>query len=296
MNIDFSYLHKTYLVAQYVDNNWLYTKTNDRNPKKGVYPSSMQIFSNHALQVAIYLYNGVNAQGLTTSVHHCLYLNFSHKMDNQYLLNNDPDRIAFNLDIGTAKQLYCFAVGLTDAFQYTAIRTNKAPKKITSSVEYVNATRVVKLTAASAKGGELSKVTIELTESDLIGIAVYALGYGRLLYPALSDSALQSIYTSLATTLLVRNPPISNELMHVSAPSPDANEEPKTRACAENRPADEAKFNRLRKAIWAIGQQKWPGMKIEALKRIQNEQDSNLLQSLVDQANLGDFRSWDSYL
>ena len=57
MLIDFETMHRTYLIGWSQDGTWRFTPTNEREPRKGLYASSHQVFSNHALQIAISLYN-----------------------------------------------------------------------------------------------------------------------------------------------------------------------------------------------------------------------------------------------
>lgn len=292
MLINFDEVHAAYLVPAYRDGSWVYTPANAENPKLGRHIASHQIFSNHALLVGLYIYNSVTDAGLCDGVSHCLYLNFSRKEHGKYLLNRDDNRIAFNLDLGKARALYCFAVGLSDAIDVRVVRAGRSPKRLTGRAEYVEGDRVLSLSAETAG----RSISVQLSDTAQITLAAHALAYGRLLYPSLSDTAIQQMF--------VTGPGIFRACAEKLGD--DANEAAKpvepVRACAEqagrkaDEPEDSPQRQRLKRVIWAIGNQKWPAKRLDALQRIQNEASADDLQRLIDEANLGDFSGWDSYL
>mgnify|MGYP003667043284 FL=1 len=256
MNIDFISTHRTYLVAYNRDGKWVYKPTNANDPKKGFYPASEQIFSNNALQVAIYLYNSVDVNNDSIGVSHSLYLSFTNKVSNNYLLKSDPNRIALNLDLGTAKSLYCFATGLNFGFKHIIARPSKTPKKVEGSSNFQEGVRQSSLTAYSSNGGEYSKIRVDLSETDLVTLAAYCLGYGRLLFPSLSDVALQTIFTQSANNWESVSSATSGEMSSKQEPHNHQQHSGSIRACAENSSQEKNKapdLDRLKKAVWAIG-------------------------------------------
>ena len=283
MLIDFEELHRTYMIGRPVQGVWQYLPTNEKAPRSGFFPSSHQVFSNNALQIAVYLYNSVSDAGICTGVSHCLYLNFTHKDGSSYLLNNDKSRLAFNLDLGLAGELYSLAIGLVDEFKYRVVRSRKTPKSIHGAALAKDGRRIVCLMAEGSKDGTPIRIEVDLDKADLIALAAHCIAYGRMLYPSLSDTAVQSLLAAASSN---------------------------SRACAENgqagmasstpseavQPASSPELSRHRRAIWAIGNQKWPSKNIEALQRIQAIDSAAKLQALIDEANNGDFRTWDSYL
>jgi hypothetical protein len=271
---------------------WAFTPTNKDAPRIGFFPSSHQLFSNHALQVALYLYNSINEQGVCVGVSHCLYLSFTKKVDGIYLLNNDRGRIAFNLDLGLAGELYSLVQGEVDDFTYRVVRSGKAPKSIIASVQFKGGRRVVTLAADTSNEGRQVRVEVDLDRSAQIVIAAHCIAYGRLLYPSLGDGAVQS---------LLSTPGAKSRACARNSDEPSMQLSPVDReiSSAPNLGSDMAvslNVGRLRNAIWAIGNQKWASMQLEPLKRIQALTDASKLKAMIDAANSGDFSSWDAFL
>jgi hypothetical protein len=289
--IDFLATHRKYMVAHEAEGGiWEYTPANGEDPKKGTYLASHQIFSNHGLQVAIYLYNGLGEHNRCTRVSHCLHLNFSHKANGSYLLDRDKARITFNLPVGEAKALYAFVLGLVDHFHYRVVRPGRAPKTLTGQVTYDGGERRVILSALSSDEGSRNGISLDLSSSAAVMLAAHALGYGQLLFPLLSDVAVQNMFATVPQGFracaeghevpLQASQQSTAESEMPEGPLPD----PSFRACAEKQATGEQR-SRLEKAVWAIGNQKWPGMRIDALKRIQALVDLAQMQQLVQEAN-----------
>ncbi len=295
MLVDFEGLHREYLVGALANNVWLYKPTNDRDPRKGIYPSSHQIFSNAGLQVALCVYNSVNDARQCVGVSHCLYLNFSRKVDGTYLLNNDRARITFNLDLGAASELSNFVTGEADDFSYRAVRSGRAPKGVRGVAVVRAGKRIVSLCADATQDGQGTRIEIELDRAAQIAIAAHCLAYGRLLYPSLSDAAVQSL---MAPPRNVRACAEKSTGDGPIAEVPDQERAPTmpAREALSGHAAPSPELARLGKVVWAIGNQKWPRMTRDALKAIQSIKDASRLQELIDQGNAGDFRGWDSYL
>ncbi|MCF5382103.1 hypothetical protein GIW05_01015 [Pseudomonas syringae] len=303
MLIDFETLHSTYLIAYEANRQWQYAPINPNNPQTGTFPSSHQVFSNHGLQIAVYIYNTVSESQVCTGVKHCLHLNFTHKADGKYLLAKDEFKIPFNLDLGVAGELYGLAQGHTDTFTYSAIRAGRAPKRLFGKTLFKDGRRFVTLKAEFSKAGTPIKIEVELDRASQIALAAHCLGYGKLLYPALSDSSIQSLLSEVRPDFRACAVDSSVDSSTSGLDEPDRTHGESTnslRACAETvsvlTPQSLESSERLKRAIWAIGNQKWPRMEIETLKRIQTIADPERAQQLVDQANKGDFRGWDSYL
>lgn len=301
MLIDFLATHRKYLVAHEAEGGiWEFTPANGEDPKKGIYLATHQIFSNHALQVAIYLYNGLDERNRCTRVSHCLHLNFSHKANGSYLLDRDKARITFNLPVGEAKALYAFALGLVDHFHYRVVRPGRAPKTLTGQVVYDGGERRVILSAHASDEGARNGISLDLSSSAAVMVAAYALGYGQLLFPQLSDVTVQSMFATVPQGFRAcaerHDAPLQASQRKTESEMPEGpSRDPSFRACAE-KPASGEQRAGLERAVWAIGNQKWPGMKIDALRRIKALVDLNQMQQLVHEANAGDFRGWDKFL
>lgn len=295
MLIDFETIHRTYLLGGSVDNVWQFTPTNPIDPRKGMIVSSHTVFSNHALQVAIHLYNRVGDSGQCISVSHCLLLCFSHKVDGRYPLNSDDGRVTFHLDLGVASEIYALATGHADTFSYRAVRRGRAPKSIEGQAFYRDGRRGITLRAVGAAERRNVSIDVELDRADQIAIAAHCLGYGRLLYPSLSDTAVHELLSPSQPKLraCAENPPDSQAhgIPH-SDPHPTL---PPQQAQGSNNPAT-ADLSKLRRVIWAIGNQKWPRMQLQALQRIQKLDDAGVLQALIAEANRDNFARWDAYL
>lgn len=295
MLVDFEKLHREYLVGTSENNVWVFKPTNDRNPRKGMYPSSHQIFSNAGLQVALCLYNSVNEAGQCVGVSHCLYLNFTRRVDGDYLLNNDRARITFSLDLGAASDLYSFVTGEAGDFSYRAVRAGRAPKSIRGTVQANGAVRSMSFTADATRDGQSTRIDIEIDRTSQIAIAAHCIAYGRLLYPALSDLAVQSLLSPARNFRACAEKTIGLT-PSVSEPQQDSNVGSPSKGEHLGRVKTSPDIARLGSAVWAIGNQKWPRMTLKALKAIQAINDAGRLQELVDQGNAGDFRAWDSFL
>jgi len=290
--IDFASLHRTYLVGRSVNGVWAFTPTNPDAPRTGFFPSSHQLFSNHALQVALYLYNSVNEQGLCVGVSHCLYLSFTKKVDGKYQLNNDKGRIAFNLDLGFAGELYSLVQGEVDDFTCRVVRSGKPPKSIIGSVQFKAGRRVVTLVADTSNEGRQARVEVDLDRTAQIVLAAHCIAYGRLLYPSLSDGAVQSLLSAPGGE--------SRACARGAGDSPSqclpVERDPSPAPSIGCEVVGLSSFVPLRNAVWAIGNRKWPNMKLEPLQRIQALTDASKLKAMIDAANSGDFSSWDAFL
>lgn len=300
MLIDFDNYHRTYLVGHSEGGFWRFTPANQNDPRKGVYLSSHQVFSNNALQIALSLYNSVDGGGHCVGVSHCLYLLFSRKQEGKYLLSGDTGRLSFHLDIGIAGELYDLALGHSDTFCYRVVRSGKAPKSITGKAVYRDGRRVVALRADTAREGRAHSIEVEMDRSATIALGAHCIGYGRLLYPSLSDVAVQSLlstpvpYFRACAENAGVNQPSSNEQVSV-LPSHKASHPSNNSPVSASSSPSQA-LVKLRSAVWAIGKQKWPGMELVALQAIQRLEDAAQLQELVDSGNKGDFRGWDAFL
>lgn len=292
MLIDFENTHRTFLVGSLVDKVWQFTPTNEREPRSGFFPASHQIFSNAALQVALHLYNNVNERGQCIGVSHCLYLNFTRKIDGQYKLNNDTGRVTFRLDLGTASDLYGFVTGADDEFRYRVVRSGRAPKLIQGSCIWRDGTRVAVLRGEDGRK-EAASIEVDLDRTAQIAVAAFCVAYARLLYPSLGEAAALAIMTPPRKTRACAE---KNELSQRPADAAASAGQQANTSQALDDAATTQTLRRLRKAIWAIGNQKWPGMTLKALQAIQALNDPVRLQSLIDQGNAGDFTAWNEYV
>ncbi|HBP1602441.1 TPA: hypothetical protein L5U90_003546 [Pseudomonas aeruginosa] len=292
MLIDFENTHRTYLVGSMVENVWQFQPTNEREPRSGFFPASHQIFSNAALQVALHLYNNVNERGQCIGVSHCLYLNFTRKIDGVYKLNNDTGRVTFRLDLGAASDLFGFVTGAADEFSYRVVRSGRAPKFINGSSIWRDGTRVAVLRGEDGRK-EAASIEVDLDRAAQITVAAFCIAYARLLYPSLGEAAVIAIMTPPPKSrACAENNESSHRLADVTASASQKGSSTQDQDCA----ATSQTLRRLRKAIWAIGNQKWPGMTIKALQAIQALNDPGRLQELIDQGNAGDFTAWNQFV
>lgn len=275
-----------------IDNVWQFKPTNVREPRSGFFPVSHQIFSNAALQVALHLYNSVNEQGQCVGVSHCLYLNFSRKIDGVYKLNNDTGRIAFRLDLGVASELYGFVTGAVQDFDYRSVRKGRPPKCISGDCICRDGKSILALRAEDGRKGAAS-IEVELDRGAQIAVAAFCIAYGRLLYPALGDAAVMAILSPAPKTRACAENGLSSD--QPGGAIALAGEQPQSAQTLDDGETTR-RLLRLRKAIWAIGNQKWHGMTLKALQAIQSENDPDRLQALIDQGNAGDFAAWNEYV
>jgi len=293
--IDFEDIHRTYLVGSYVDGIWQFTPTHATDPRKGMIVSSHTVFSNNALQASIFLYNRVNEKGQCVGVNHCLLLCFSHKVNGSFQLNNDNRRITFNLDLGVTSELYALAIGHAGLCSYRAVRAGRAPKLLEGVETFRDGRRVVLLRSSGVVEGRNVSIEVELSKADLIALAAHCVGYGRLLYPSLSDSAVQELLSPMNSNIRA----CAENSRPMASCSNGALIHQDERVIPEPHRVGRVPSGNPRKlsnVIWAIGNQKWPRMQLKALKRIQQLEDATLLQELIDEANGNNFTRWDAYL
>lgn len=291
MLIDYENIHRTYLIGRHVGDDWEYEPTHARDPRKGMIVSSHTAFSNNALQLSIHLYNRVNERGRCIGVSHCLLLCFSHKVGGSYRLNNDENRITFHLDLGVAAELYSVAVGHAGQCSYRAVRKGRAVKSIEGEEAIRNGRRIVTIRATGGGEGRSSSIEIDLGKADLIALAAHCVGYARVLYPSLSDTAIQELLsaTSPNSRACAENQDAPTEVPRPTGGEMRADHQRTSGASSVN-------FDKLRRTIWAIGNQKWESMRLDALQRIQQLDDASLLQELINEAHAQDFTRWDAYL
>ncbi len=284
MNIDFNAANSMYLVAKPggTDGAWGYTPFNVKAPRTGGYLSSHQAFGNAGLFFGIHLYNPVNGNKVD-KVGHSLQLCFSNKVDGSYLLGNDEQKEVFNLDIGAAARLYSFLTNKSSSLVLVFSRPGMAVRRLTGERLDTSSDGGLTLIAVSGRGGEYNKISMSLSRSDQVNLALHCLGYVRLLYPSLSDTAIGEVLIACGDDF---------------------------RACAENAPDDHSAMPaettrtadahrkpvnpNVSKALWAIGNKKWPRRDLAALKKMQETLTPDELQALVDAGNAGDFTAWDS--
>lgn len=287
--IDFEGAHRTYLVGRPEGHKWVFNPTNADDPKKGIMLSSHTVFSNNALQLSLHLYNRLDQQGSCVGVAHCLLLCFSHKQEGSYPLNSDPRRITFHLDLGIAAELYGVAMGRNVDWTHRLVRQGRAAKTICGKSETRDGKTVLKLQANTSVNSQNVTCQVEMSKADAFALAAHCVAYGRLLYPSMSDVAIQAMLRDVGG-----NSRACAELGTVVDPTADKSRTPAQ--AASKRSIASADVAKLGKVIWAIGNQKWGNMEIEALKRIQQIGDPAVLQGLINDANAGDFTRWDAYL
>lgn len=288
MLIDFEGAHRTYLVGRSEGAKWVFTPANANDPKKGIMLSSHTVFSNNALQLSLHLYNRLDQQGACVGVTHCLLLCFSHKQGGSYPLSSDPSRITFHLDLGVAAELYSVAMGHNVEWTHRLVRQGRSAKTIGGVTVTCDSRTVVKLKASTSASAQNVAIEVELSKADAIALAAHCVAYGRLLYPALSDVAIQAMLSDVGS-----NSRACAELGTNAASAPDTH--PGAAPGAGRRPIPSSDLAKLGRVIWAIGNQKWVHKDLDALKRIQQINDHAVLQSLIDDANAGDFTRWDAY-
>lgn len=140
---------------------------------------------------------------------------------------------------------------------------------------------------------ESASIEVDLDRAAQIAIAAYCIAYAKLLYPSLGDVAVMSI---MSPPQKFRACAEKSESAHqpecASVSAPQHSDTPRV----SDDPATAQTLRRLGKAVWAIGNQKWPDMTIKALQAIQAIDDPGRLQMLIDQGNAGDFSAWNTYV
>lgn len=300
MLIDFADAHRQYLVGFAGDNGWEFTPVNPSNHEAGRYFASHQIFSSHALGLALCIRNGVSREGVATSASAGLKLSFSHRHRGNYLLNKDQNKITLTLGINGAGSLYSWLRGRSPTFNHEIVRPNAPPKLLTGFE--LKGGQFDKIIRATQYGdtGEATLIEVGLSQEHIFHLQMYCIGLGRLLYPSISDAAIMEHLVCMTGV-----PP---EAGTPDAEPPSARAEDPGNALLGGQSADyesvggqallapsstDAGLARQRKAIYAVGVSKWPAKRKDVITYIQDSGTPDGLNRLIQEGNAGDFSGWD---
>ncbi len=291
MLIDFKAEHIQYLKGRPSDSGWVYTPANPKMPAKGKYLAAHQVFSNNALNAAIYIRNDVNSAGEAISVHTALRLTFSHKAKGRYLLNDDPDKLSLNLGLGAVRELYRWLSEQQPRLEYEIVRASASPKRLQGfTLQDGQFARMLTATEFDSEAVGTLTIQVGLSDDDVIHLQFYCLGYAKLIYPTFTDVAiLQLLKAPASSTNLASNPfPVSHAKSdNLAAPQRTQDDD---RGMAEDEP-DPVRLERCRKAIYAVGMQRWKGSR-DVIEFIQDSAPIAQMDRLIKDGNAGEFTEW----
>lgn len=273
--IDFVETHRKYLQGEMTPLGWSFEPIHPARNASAVYLSNYTAFSTNALLVAISVRNDFNEHGLAVKAHAGLIMVFSRKVDGAYLLSKDPERISITLDMGGVRSLYAWLAGREASFVYESLRPG-APRKLIEGTEGAVGSDL-QLSAEDYLGQKVrGRISLFLSATDIFHIQMHCLGLAKLLYPSISDSAL--------IEHLIPRP---NHL--VPPPTPAQNAAPLDGPTAE---AGTYSIQERRRAVYAVGMNKWPKRNVETIEHIQQSSEA-IMDSLIRAGNAGDFSGWD---
>lgn len=292
MLIDLKKAHTDYLVARPDNGNWVYTPANQKMPAKGKYLAAHQVFSNNALNVAIYIRNDVNAAGKAVAVHTALRLTFSRKERSRYLLNDDPGKLSLNLGLGAVRELYRWITGQQARLDYEVVRAASSPKQLQGfSLQDGQFPWMITATEFNQEQSGSLTIQVGLSDEDLIHLQFYCLAYAKLLYPTFTDVAILELF-KLNSGGQVH----AQSQIPVPHAKPEQPAEPRQvpRSQPHQPPADmqdPPALERCRKAIFAVGMQRWGGSR-DVIEFIQDSAPAEQMDRLIKDGNAGDFSEW----
>lgn len=292
MLIDFESVHQRYLQGSMSERGWRYEPVSPGKPRAGKHLSTYQIFSNAGLGVALYLRNDYEGE-TATKVHVGLKLIFSRKVKDTYLLSKDTGKIALTLDMGGVRALYAWLAGDTSEFAYEIVRPD-APKKQVTGFESDLAFPLCIRASESDAFDTGRSIAVGLADSDIFHLQLYCLGLAKLLYPSLSDTALlahlKPRVRAKCQASANQNPaPQSPEPLYAPEASPAARSASKGAAPSSALGID---IERSKKAVYAVGKNRWPRKDLATIEHIQDG-PAEAMDRMVKAGNAGDFTEWD---
>lgn len=290
--IDFSAVHERYLRGRMEGEHWVFTPVNPEKPVSGIHLSTYQVFSSNAVGLGLYLRNEVDSERRATKVFAGLKLLFSHKVHNKYLLAKDENRLSLTLDIGAVRQLYAWLIGAQPGFLYDLVRPGSSPRQISGFESDLAFPLTLRATEFSPSSGH-SQIDVGLSDTDIFHFQMYCIALAKLLYPSISDTA---IVQHLVPRMKSKRDEASGQRPEPvyagkaldndsSAPAPN----PGQRVVQGEGPPKE----RMARAIYGVGKNKWPAQDIQTIKYIQDSSTPEAMDRLIKAGNSGDFSEWD---
>ncbi|WP_409287007.1 hypothetical protein [Pseudomonas guariconensis] len=288
MLVNFEEFHQRYFQGRKCNDIWIFESVNPERPKAGVQLSTHQVFSSSgALAVALYVRNEINAAGAAIRVHAGLKLQFTRKVDGTYLLHRDPERISVVLDIGDVQKLYSWLSGNQSRLYVEAIRPGRARKNLRGFESDQAFALALKADEFDGAGG-IRSILIGLSEADVFHLQMHCVGLAKLLYPSLSDTVvLAHLQPRKARTEYHCSAERSGAKVDGDRPS-QAGPIDAIRHGASASPS----LEKRRKAVYAVGMNKWPRRDIATIEEIQAGPEE-AMDRLVKAGNAGDFVEWD---
>ena len=307
MLVDFAGYHTKHLVSRKVGGQWLYEPVNPQNPYSGKHLASEQIFSNHGLGVALYVRNQLDDAYKAVGVFTALKLSFSRKVDGTYLLSKDVNHISVALDLHGVRQLYTWATGSQMDLRTEIVKPGASPKTVIGyrmdrGGQFPHALKVI----GPNSTGEQVVIDVGLNDGDLFTIAMFCIGYCKLLYPVIDGSVIERLLAIPQVSAATGEGDTSEKFVHaqtsepapnhLSASAPQDRLNDKAPLTLEQRPDDVLPtpgIFKQQKAIFAVGMNKWPKKNRATIEYIQEVATPEAMDRLIKAGNAGDFTEWD---
>lgn len=271
---------------------WCFTPVNPAKPRTGRHLSTHQVFSNAGLGVALYLRNDFDG-ARAIKVHVGLKLVFSRKVKGRFLLQDDSQKISLTLDMGGVRALYAWLAGDTPDFSYEIIRPD-APKKTLTGFETDLEFPLSMRAFENDSDGSTRSILVGLADTDIFHMQLHCLGLAKLLYPSLSDIALLAHMKPRSTSApsdIATIDASSRAMMAAETPERLA-QAPSVFSSADSEATLEFDIEKTKKAVFAVGKNRWPRKDISTIEHIQNG-PADAMDRFVKAGNAGDFTEWD---
>jgi len=248
--------------------------------RQGIHLCRHQVFSSGSLAFICYARNTFNAQDQLTGVKVCLKLLAGKKNGrNKYASPHNPEEtIAMEFDLDDLRGIYSVLKGRIPEYYVRTVRRGETAKEAIFSYQPESQYPWF----IEMKDSAL-KIKVTLTAGDVFEATMVILATLKVHYPVVADEAL------LGALLLPES-----ENTHLKQPiAPLTVNEPGQARMPILKGSSESEADmRQKKAIYAIGRQKWGGA-IEAVQYIQKHVGFETAQALISAGNSGDFTIFD---
>ncbi|MAG65499.1 MAG: hypothetical protein CMK74_06450 [Pseudomonadales bacterium] len=292
MLIDFAAAHKTYLQGRSEQGQWVFNLANPGNPRAWKHLASHQIFSNHALGIALAVRNEVSDTGKATAAFTGLRLSFSSKVNGRYPLMQDPGKISVTLGIEGVRYLYSWLRGYQSTFSYDLVRRDKAPISLSGFESDSHFTHTLRATTTAVDGAQ-TRIDVGLNAGDTFSMTMFCVGFAQLLYPSITSDLVAShlLVAGTPERTSAQEPPQPHHSHAKGSLAESQGSQPLEECITQPASLERSKVQR---AIYAVGMSKWKRQNLQVIEYIQQTASIERMDELIKAGNRGDFSGWEN--
>lgn len=298
MNLNFEQLHREFLTGRNGPSGWHFTPANSTRPGADYYVASHQIFSNNALNVSLLIRNTMDGKGIVTGASPLLALALSSKVDGKYPLSKDPNKIVFPVSLDQAIEMYAFLCGDAEGLSIEAVRPGIPPKLLNGyQATHSGVFRFILKAHTTEPDNGYQQVDIALTAEHVFHLQAFMLALGALVYPWMSLEMISQLYLSAAGQGAIKAPRSEQQAPRLAKPNDPSAGQPNVTGQDEHvvqAPNDEKDIERVSKAVFGVGINKWPAKRRDVIRYIQETASVEQMDRLIKAGNRGDFTEWNN--